>query len=272
MRPARRFLHWQLRNTAPRNLRWLSFAASTLQWLGVCLMIAGPVAPWIVTAPGGPRDYLYVNAFNVYNCRTASVASGCEVTSLSSFIDYGDTKLTDFVNRGLALGGVALALSVGLLIPSALMTSVATYRLSLLERFGVPPYTAGCSLASLTVVQVLAWTGFGLSFIVFISALALCGNVISTSPNFNGDALSSANLPGPVLFGIGLALTLVGVAIVSFIAKLEARILGVGCNRGGCCDIIEEENRGPQKFRDTSPLLSRNRSQAAPVFMTDEER
>ena len=250
------------------------FVASTLQWLGVCLILAAPIAPWIIVV-SDPYDYLYANAFNAYNCQIASPGntfSGCFVQPLDAFTQMGaDTNIAGFVNSGQALGGLALAFAVSLLIPAALMTSVATYRLSLLENFGVLPYTVGCSLASLTVVQMLAWPGFVVTSILWFCALALCSKVVTSYPMIGSGSTSSSFLPGEVLLGLGIAFTAVGLIIVSIIARREARIRGVGCNMGGCC-VLTVEASSQESWEKSTGLLNGDENQQFPSSAPQQSR
>jgi hypothetical protein len=249
------------------------FAASSLMWLGVSLLLAAPAAPWIIEASQA-FEYFYVNAFSYNFCRTGSSQSGdfppagvtlCVVQPLD-YISAQSDDAVGYVNSAKALGGLALVFTVALLLPAALMASVAAYRMSLLERFGTPPYTAGCSLASLAVAQALAWTGAALAAIVWFCALALVDRVVTKlGPSVS---LGTTNLPGEVLCGVGVACTAVGAALVSVVARWEARILGVGCNGGGCCKISFEA-AGGEAPRETTALLD-GAKKPAPVFMTAE--
>jgi len=223
------------------------------------LILAAPVAPWIAVVPD-PYSYLYVTAFSLFQCQIASSQnsfSGCYIQPLKSLSQgqFGYSDISGFVNSGQALGGLAITFTVGLLFPAALMSSVATYRLSLLEKYGVPPYTAGCSLASLSVAQSLGWAGFGLAAIVWFCALGLCNNVITAYPSISGATPNFSNLPGEVLFGLGVTFTAVGASLVSVVARRETLIRGVGCNGGGCCNISVEEGHGGA-FRESTALLA----------------
>lgn len=249
------------------------FAASSLMWLGASLLLAAPAAPWIISIAGA-YESAYVTAFSYFNCETGNGGGGGfppvgETWCISEPLQYIAALSPDeagYVNSGQALGGLALALTVALLLPAALMASVAAYRLSLLERFGTPPYTAGCSLASLAVAQALAWTGASLAAIAWFCALALVDKVVAKlGPAYS---LGTANLPGEVLCGVGVACTAVGAALVSVVARWEARILGVGCNGGGCCKITFEA-AGGEAPRETTALLD-GAKKPAPVFMTAE--
>ncbi len=60
------------------------FVASSLQWLGLCFLLAAPIAPWIIVVVG-PYSYYYANAFSAYNCQISSpdsTFSGCFVQPL----------------------------------------------------------------------------------------------------------------------------------------------------------------------------------------------
>jgi hypothetical protein len=106
--------------------------------------------------------------------------------------------------RGLALGVVAYIVLIGLLLPSAVITSIATYRFSKSTKQGTPAYTSGCSPASLFVAQLLGWPAFFTFSIVAFIAISVCSTVATRiKSQFDG-------LPGIVAAMVSVALLLLG--------------------------------------------------------------
>jgi hypothetical protein len=231
------------------------FAGAALLWTSLSLLLASPAAPWI-TALEGQQSYYYTTAFATFTCsQDTSVEPPthvCQSLSLSYYKRDGLTgsqNLSLKITSGQVLGAFGLIFALGLLLPAALMASIATYRLSMLRRYGEAPYTAGCSLASLAVAQALAWTGFALTCVVWFAALGLCRSLVENDLKYVGSSITYAASPGSVLMALAAAAALVGAALVSAAARATRDVLGVGCNRGGCC--------GRGGGGEADPLLAR---------------
>ena len=153
-----------------------------------------------------------------------------------------------YIRNALALGSIAYVVSIGLLFPCALMTSVAVYRLNKLARYGTPPYTSGCSPASLFVAQMLGWPSFAIFAIAFFCALALSSSAAdklnSQGTSGPGNGRVEHNLmPGSVAAGVSVALQLLGLALQAVVARALSAVKGVGCNSGGCCRLALDDGR-----------------------------
>lgn len=225
-----------------------TFTGSALLWTALSLLLAAPAAPWI-TSVRGTAGYYYATAFTINTCSKFSPDSStyaCQTIPLAVYAD-GDSelgsKLLTKVNEGTTLGAFSLVFAIGLLFPAALMSSLATYRLSMLARHGEAPYSTGCSPANLAVAQTLAWAGAGLMSLILLLALALCKTLVdnelkSLTPTY-------MNSPGAVLLGLAVGAALAGAALLNAAARAAKEITGVGCNGGGCCCARGAEAAAP---------------------------
>lgn len=158
--------------------------------------------------------------------------------------------------RGLALGVVAYTVLIGLLLPSAVLTSIATYRFSKSTKHGTPAYTSGCSPASLFVAQLLGWPAFSAFAIVAFIAISVCSAAaVKTRSQFEG-------LPGIVAAMVSVTLLLLGLILQAIVARALKDVRGVGCNSGGCCCAADSAANGnaplggPTAVITTSPFAS----------------
>jgi hypothetical protein len=120
---------------------------------------------------------------------------------------------------------------IGLLLPSAAITSVAVHRFNRSTQLGTPAYTSGCSPASLFVAQLLGWPALATFSIVSFIAISVCA---AAAARLRGEP-QFAGLPGIVAALVGAALLLVGLVLQCLVARALKDVRGVGCNRGGCC-------------------------------------
>jgi hypothetical protein len=183
------------------------------------------------------------------------------VPFLSDTLRVSATELA-YAQNGLALGVIIYIITIGLLFPCALMTSIAVYRLSKLAKNGTPPYTSGCSPASLSVAQMLGWTSFSIFAIAFVCAVALCSSVASrlnVNGAFSGQFGVSAGvqynlMPGSVAAGVSIAMQLLGLIMQNVVARSLSTVHGLGCNSGGCCRLALDDGYGAAVTEGSSLL------------------
>ena len=234
----------------------LLFLSCCCLWLGLSLGLAAPALPWLVAA--STRGTQAASAFFAFYCPRYDPSSTstfyCQQTPLALYLSSGVFSVNPsaadlaYVQNALALGSIAYVFSIGLLFPCALMTSVAVYRLSKLARYGTPPYTSGCSPASLFVAQMLGWPSFAVFAIAFFCALSLvaaaAGKLNSQGSSGPSDGRVEYNLmPGSVAAGVSVALQLLGLALQAVVARALSAVKGVGCNSGGCCRLALDDGR-----------------------------
>ena len=245
------------------------FASCCFLWFGLSLCLASPALPWLVSSSS--RGIAAASAFFYQYCglnHYTREPENCLQQSLAlSIPDEASDEIT-YAKNGLALGVVAYIVSIGLLFPCALMTSVALYRLSKLVKYGIPPYTSVCSPGSLFVAQILGWFSFAIFNIVFFSSLSLCSTVAGKLNDeysyFNyGGRVEYSLMPGSVAAGVGCAFQLLGLLLQYVVARALSSVHGIGCNNGGCCRVaLDDYEHGPvpEHFKvasESSTLLSR---------------
>jgi hypothetical protein len=235
----------------------LLFLACCFLWFGLSLGLAAPALPWlvVVTRPGST---MAASAFYTFICFQDSGASlstpapsVCQQVTTAQYLNNFNSRPAlaadlAYAQNGLALGAIAYTVSLGLLLPCALMTSIAVYRLNKLARYGTPPYTSGCSPASLAVAQMLGWPAFAVFAIAFFLAVSLCATVADKLNSQNFFGLSTVEyrlMPGSVAAGVSFALQLVGLALQAVVARALSEVKGVGCNSGGCCRLALDNGR-----------------------------
>ena len=244
--------------------RHVLFLSSCCLWLGLSLGLAAPALPWLV-APG-IRGSSAASAFLVFSCQDGFFID-CLQIPLTSYLKMDATSSLHasdadlaYIRNALALSSIAYIVIAGLLLPCALMTSVALYRLHRLARYGTPAYTSGCSAGSLSVAQMLGWPAFAVFAIAFFCALSLCASAadkLTASQNFTGGAtVENRLMPGSVAAGLSFALQLAGLALQAYAARALSSVSGVGCNSGGCCTLrlALDDGRGAV-FSDSSATL-----------------
>jgi hypothetical protein len=216
------------------------FISSSCLWFGVSLGIAAPSLPWLVSAGTGATSF--ANAFFYTVCNNnQNGAEFCTSMNIYQYLTSSQASSTDVAYglSALALGASAYICAVGLLLPCAVMASVAVYRLRRCAMYGTPPYTAGCSPASLLVAQLLGWSAFVAFGGACVGALALCAMVV---PLIQANPRPTFSLtPGPVAAGLSAALQLVGLILMAASAWGLSDVRGVGCNSGGCCRTAARE-------------------------------
>ena len=246
--------------------RHLLFVSCCFLWFGLSLSLAAPALPWLVSA--SVRETDAASAFFFIGCpiHYKTKATFCQQVPLMQILSgpFAPTTPADLVyaQNGLALGVIAYIVTIGLLFHCALMTSIALYRLSRLAKNGTPPYTSGCSPASLSVAQTLGWTSFSVFCIAFFCALALCSAVANKlnadGPSFlfygESDGVQYKLMPGSVAAGVSIALQLLGLLIQNVVARSLTAVHGLGCNSGGCCRQALDDGYEPP-IADGSALL-----------------
>ena len=246
--------------------RHVLFMSCCCLWLGLSLGLAAPALPWLVAAQ--IRETEAASAFSVFDCQLQGDSSTvCIQIPLTSYLNMGASSYLHpsaadlaYVQNALALGSIAYIINAGLLLPCALMTSVALYRLKALAKYGTPAYTSGCSAGSLSVAQMLGWPAFAVFAIAFFCALSLVASAADklTSSQFlsGGATVEYALMPGSVAAGLSFALQLAGLALQAYAARALSSVSGVGCNSGGCCTLrlALDDGRGAV-FSDSSATL-----------------
>lgn len=237
----------------------LLFLSCCFLWFGLSLSLASPLLPWLVSA--NQKSTVALTAFHFLNCPNDPTNEGlCATFPLTIYITKPPTADAALVQNGRAFGILVYITSVGLLFPCALMTSAAVYRLSKLAKYGTPPFTSGCSPASLLVAQLLGWPSFLIFAIIFFCAISLSSTAaikLNAERKYDfgpGSGEYQHNLmPGVVAGGVSLALQLLGLALQTIVARSLSAVYGVGCNSGGCsrcCGFSFGKGRGP--FGDAS--------------------
>ena len=189
----------------------------------------------------------------------------------------GGAAVTDiqYIEQARALGAVGFIAGIGLLLPCALMASVAAYRLRRFEKTGIPPYTSGCSPASLAVAQMLGWPALFIFSIIAISATSLCSTVKNLLNTYAGNFLSGGTaefilMPGPVAAGVSLMFQLLGLILLAVVSRALSSVHGVGCNGGGCCRLAVDDGLDPAAAyapaQDGASLLTAGRRPAAAAY------
>ena len=248
----------------------LLFLSCCFLWFGLSLGLAAPALPWLVVV-ASPTNTLAASAFYTFNCfqdsspspASTQAPTACFQLTTAQFLNNFNSRPAlaadlAYAQNGLALGTVAYIVSLGLLLPCALMTSIAVYRLHKLARYGTPPYTSGCSPASLTVAQMLGWPSFAVFAIAFFLAIYLCATVadkLNTQKYFGQSTVEYRLMPGSVAAGVGFALQLVGLALQAVVARALSAVKGVGCNNGGCCRLALDDGRNAAAAAEGSALL-----------------
>jgi len=149
-----------------------------------------------------------------------------------------------FAQNALLLGTFGYITTIGLSFPCALMTTIAVYRYNRFIKYSIPPYTSGCSPASLSVAQMIGWPSFGIFTIVVGCGISLASTVAKTINSRAGGSISQfeyLSMPGSVAAGVSLAMQLIGLIMVSLIARSLRKVQGIGCNSGGCCRLALDD-------------------------------
>jgi len=189
------------------------------------------------------------DTLEIATCPSAYVFSEIVSSTTSSFSVFssalGSTELSFFRNA-LLLGAFGYVTTIGLLFPCAVMTSIALYRYNRYIKYGIPAYTSGCSLASLSVAQMRRWPSFIIFIIVIGCGVRLAATVVKV--------LSVRAFPDIQFFvaaGVSIFMQLLGLILVSISSRALRNVKGVGCNSGGCCrlsiDSHEDEDEGSSK-------------------------
>jgi hypothetical protein len=161
----------------------LLFLASSLLWLGSLLFVASPSLVWLLSIQtldfpsDGAVNYVAASAFYFLQCAhlpaISSSSDSCDILQLGDLVNtnsYIPSQVVSFVDSSTTIGIVVYCASAVLLLLPALMTSIATVRVSKLRRYGVPAYLGGCSPASLAVAFSLGLLGFITAAVVLILA------------------------------------------------------------------------------------------------------
>ena len=248
-------------------------------WLGVSLILSAPLLPWLVNAT--TSFTIAVTAFNVYQCQYSTTKSSlCTVMTTFEFVDdfsRGRDTIADiqYIDQAFSLGVVGYIACIGLLLPCALMASMAAYRLRRFEKTGIPPYTSGCSPASLAVAQMLGWPALFVLSILAFTATSLCLTVKNLLNTYVGDLLSGGTaeftlMPGPVAAGVGMMFQFLGLILLAVVSRALSSVHGVGCNGGGCCRLAVDDGLDPAAAhappQDGTSLLSAGRRPAAAAY------
>ena len=221
------------------------FISCCCLWFGLSLVLAAPALPWIVAAKlhdtTALSAFYSIGCFEPFDWASSPPAWGEQVCTYYSLLPvrrYWTTEDKGYVQSGVALGVIAYVAALGMLLPCALMTSVAVCRMQKLARYGTPPYISGCSPASLHVAQCLGWPAFSVLAVAFFCSLALCSTATAklNANNYNLQA-QWLLMPGSVAAGLGVALLLLGLALQASVARALRAVHGVGCNSGGCCRL-----------------------------------
>jgi hypothetical protein len=214
----------------------LLFLSSCFLWFGLSLGLAAPALPWLVAATA--TSTTEASAFFVQFCQFGASSKEYSLCNQYSLVQYlgnlgGSLTKEDQAlgQSALALGVVAYLVLIGLLLPSAAITSVAVHRFNRSTQLGTPAYTSGCSPASLFVAQLLGWPALATFSIVSFIAISVCA---AAAARLRGEP-QFAGLPGIVAALVGAALLLVGLVLQCLVARALKDVRGVGCNRGGCC-------------------------------------
>jgi len=262
----------------------LLFFAACFLWVGLALGLAAPALPWIVSFSTSSSTYssqpaFFITAFSFEVCSVYSLTFDIFCLNRYTFSEYltpneggnnifvtlSSTELS-YVQNALLLGSFGYVVSVGLLLPCAIMTSIALYRYNRLIKYGIPAYTSGCSLASLSVAQMIGWPAFAIFIIVIGSGVQLSSTATkylrANGPFSNAEYIA---MPGSVAGGVSIFMQLVGLALVSIAAKALQKVKGVGCNTGGCCKLAmandDEDEESPQQNKVVYERSSLLRSQ-----------
>lgn len=244
----------------------LSFASCFL-WLGLSLSLATPSLPWLASFTP-TNDYqqnvYFASAFmyefcvidndtlEIATCPSAYVFSEIVSSSTSSVFSsaFSSTEFSYFRNA-LLLGAFGYVTTIGLLFPCAVMSSIALYRYNRYIKYGIPAYTAGCSLASLSVAQMLGWPSFIIFIIVIGCGVQLAATVVKVLSVRAFPDIQFFAMPGSVAAGVSIFMQLLGLILVSISSRALRNVKGVGCNSGGCCrlaiDAYEDEDEGSSK-------------------------
>lgn len=243
----------------------LLFLSACFLWIGLSLGLAAPALPWLVSTT--PTFTLTASAFFLQSCQFGASNKEYSLCTQNTLLQYLSTKtLTgDIKKEDLALGQSALDLGVvmylvliGLLLPSAAITSVAVHRFNRSTQLGTPAYTSGCSPASLFAAQLLGWPALATFSIVSFIAISVCAAAVARlrllPPNSIGEP-QYAGLPGIVAALVGAALLLVGLVLQCLVARALKDVRGVGCNRGGCCCAPDSDSPGPAPLQGGSAIV-----------------
>ena len=260
-------------------------ASSVFLWLGLSLQLATPLLPWLTCSKtvddfeGPTTTTVTGNAFFYTRCFYGTYGPpSCTYSSLvgeANVISYynvgtGATNAVD-ASRALSLGVTSLLFSAGLLLPCAIMGSVALCLLRRSATSGAPPYSSGCAPGSLCVAQALGWSGFAVCSIVWWSALSLCSTIaknLRATPGVNElcpSGFAYASTPGAIAAGASFALLLVGLALMASVAESVKGVRGVGCTGGGCVRLALDDGSGAHDVPLASTESSRLLVQPAPV-------
>jgi hypothetical protein len=250
------------------------FFGSFFLWIAVALSLAAPSLPWITSfSPSGSysqQQVIFISALVIEACIIDSSTyeiTGCPTTykfsevlsslsSASSKNSAGSTELS-YIQNALLLGTFGYVVTISLLFPCAVMTSIALYRYNRFVKYGIPAYTAGCSPASLSVAQMIGWPSFAIFVIVIGCGVQLASTATKfLRSSYSFGAFSDSQylaMPGSVAGGISIFMQLLGLILVSIAAKALQNVKGVGCNSGGCCKLAvvdddeEEEDQAPKR-------------------------
>jgi hypothetical protein len=235
------------------------YISSVFLWIGLSLSLASPSLPWVASATA--RVSYTGSAFGFTLCYK-SLYVPCQSVSfsdLSSGASLGSLSASDFAlaQNALLLGTIGYITTIGLSFPCAVMTTIAVYRYNRFIKYSIPPYISGCSPASLSVAQMIGWPSFGIFTIVVGCGISLASTVAKTINSRTGGANSADGefeylaMPGSVAAGVSLAMQLIGLILVSILARSLRKVQGIGCNSGGCCRLAldDEDDKLPEQVK-----------------------
>ena len=253
---------------------YLLLFASWCLWFGFSLSLASPTLPWLIQASN--YGTAAATAFNLINCQLYSDGSErCFIFRTLEFLGSNtDLSASDiqYGEEAFALGILGYIVGIGLLFPCVLIASMATYRLRRFEMTGIPPYTSGCSPASLAVAQMLGWPAFLIISIVVFVATGLVSDVANQLNKYRSAGNATVEylfLPGPVAAGISMTFQFIGLTLVAVVSRALSSVHGVGCNSGGCCRLAVDDGLDPAATehaapQDGAPLLIPGQLRPAP--------
>jgi hypothetical protein len=239
------------------------YISSVFLWIGLSLSLASPGLPWIVSTTVDSRSSssTFFTAFSYTSC--LEYYDGSKTCQSLSFSDLSSSSSTyvlsasdfAFVQNALLLGTIGYITTIGLSFPCAVMTTIAVYRYNRFIKYSIPPYISGCSPASLSVAQMIGWPSFGIFTIVVGCGISLASTVAKTINSRRGGSTSQFEylaMPGSVAAGVSLAMQLIGLILVSILARSLRKVQGIGCNSGGCCRLAlddEDDNKLPEQVK-----------------------
>ena len=214
------------------SLTKLMFFAAIALWWAAALMIAAPVVPWLnfsITFTSGYETHLSTSSYievaslmfftDCLPSRYCNSFSMLELISESKNIYHRPQWEGSYFSGFIAVGSLTYVVLIALVLPAAIFSTVAAYRLSKTARYGTPlaPFTGGASCVNLRLTFMLVVASAVLTAVLFAAAQSLATMyALSRDPHFytSFDTIWTAQ-PGSFALGFSVLALFIACVLLS---------------------------------------------------------